>query len=145
MTTSPSDTTLVFVGRTVSVNRWHGATVVRGSKTRAHLYEKAVYREFKERLSLLWRASCPMYEGKVDLEIFLCMHERKDTDGPLKPIIDSLKGIAYKDDTQVRHIQVTRAYHAAKEDDTVVLIIRPVTAPYGSISIPQEVVDGRES
>src|SRR5688572_17598966 len=53
----------------------------------------------------------PITESDVEIEIAystaIKLAERLDADNVNKPTLDALKGIAYLDDSQVRHVQTT--------------------------------------
>lgn len=54
----------------------------------------------------------PIKSGRIDLEIwFQSAVGRPDVDNILKPILDSLKGIVYVDDSQVRSVKVVALPH----------------------------------
>jgi Holliday junction resolvase RusA-like endonuclease len=57
----------------------------------------------------------PLLAGSVAVGItFHFANERPDTDGPIKPVLDSMQGIVFENDRQVRRIVVDRAIDAKR-------------------------------
>lgn len=57
----------------------------------------------------------PPLTGSLSVGIvFHFQNERPDTDGPIKPVLDALQRIVYKNDRQVRRLIVERAIDAKR-------------------------------
>lgn len=92
-------------GPQVSVNRAY-----RGGRGRFFMAPEAV--AFKERVMLAARLAmrgAKMLDGAVAVSVeFFYPSERPDIDGPVKLILDSLQGIVFENDRQVRLLWVTK-------------------------------------
>ena len=78
---------LIFTGAIASVNSWHMVS-------RGKIFEGSAYRQSKEAMSLhfmvQWRGNAKII-APVDLYLTVSLWKMRDTDGCLKPILDSLE------------------------------------------------------
>lgn len=77
--------------------QWKGRTMV-----------SAEYRDFKRRVALLWGRPTPM-DGPLSVEVLLYRPRKAgDIDNRIKPLFDSLNGLAWHDDSQIARLLVER-------------------------------------
>ena len=77
---------------------WKGRTLV-----------SAEYRDFKRRVALLWGKPTPM-DGPLSVEVRLFRPRKSgDIDNRIKPLFDSLNGLAWHDDAQIARLLVERS------------------------------------
>lgn len=84
------------------------------------VYQTAKYKDFKTSLADSMRGV--KISGYLDLMIHVSMHKIRDTDNPLKPVMDALEqsGVI-KNDKFIRDIKVVRGYHAKGEPDILII------------------------
>jgi Holliday junction resolvase RusA-like endonuclease len=111
--------TFLFKGKSVGVNRWHGARAVKG---KGFIYEKAEYKHFKEEIAALALEQRAKTSGYVDAQITIWRYKIADTDSVVKPILDAMeKAGLYKNDNLVRNIIINRHYHKRGEPDMILI------------------------
>ena len=117
---------MIFTGAVASVNSWHGAS-------RGNIYETQKYRQSKENMTIDFFArwgDTPQIDYRVDISLHVILWKMKDTDGCLKPIIDSLEDAKIiENDNLIRNITVTRAYHPKKQPDYVCVYFTKIEEP----------------
>lgn len=110
---------LVWAGKTVSTNRRNMTRCVRG---KAMVYQGKDYRAFKTDMIIAFRKQFkqPTISGLCDMSLTLSLWKVKDTDGPVKAIMDALEGAGVvRNDKLIRHVNISRSYHAKNENDIV--------------------------
>lgn len=110
---------LFWRGKTVSTNRRNMTRCVRG---RAMVYQGKDYRAFKTDMIKVFQIqnATPTISGFCDMTLWLSLWKVKDTDGPVKAIMDALEGAeVIKNDKLIRHIKINRSYHKKNEQDIV--------------------------
>lgn len=88
-------------------------------------------REYKQLAGMIARAARPPLlrcDVLVTMTVYFPNRRRRDLDNTLKVALDSLKGIAYCDDSQVAKIVLTRGYDNAHP--RAVLVVEPYTAEH---------------
>ena len=91
----------------------------------ATIYQTTKYRKFKQSLANAMRGVS--FEGYVDMKLCVSMWMMKDTDAPLKAVMDSIElaGVL-KNDRYIRDVNIVRAYHKKGEPDVLVIdLYRP--------------------
>lgn len=77
--------------------QWRGRTLV-----------SAEYRRYKRDVALVWGRPTPL-DGPLEVEVMLYRPRKVgDIDNRLKPLFDSLNGLAWHDDAQVSRLVVER-------------------------------------
>ncbi len=107
-----------------AVNEWHGADVING---RARIFDTTKYKKLKK--ALTFQFMTPRFlpiDFYCDMIIEVTMWKVRDTDGPVKAIMDALEdaGIV-TNDKKIRDIMIPRDYH--KRDDTDELRVTLIT------------------
>ncbi len=122
---------LKWIGKAVGVNMWKDYRMVpnkyynpkKNPKSRPYMvivYKTPEYRGFMESLSNAMRGVT--LEGYFDLSIKMSLWKVKDTDGPVKAIMDALEDSGVlKNDKHIRNLRVIRAYHHRDEKDIVIV------------------------
>lgn len=97
---------------------------------RGHAYNDPKYEEAKQKIALCFRKACGPRD--VDIEsmfmvvcrFFLGTRRRADTDRLLNSVLDSLQGMAYRDDWQVSMVVAERHYSDLKNPRSEILVER---------------------
>lgn len=122
-------------GRLGSTNDWIKPRIMKNPAYRpgmslfkmfiATIYQTTKYRNFKRRLANAMRGVS--FEGYVDLKLCVSMWQFKDSDAPLKAVMDSIElARVIKNDRYIRDINIVRAYHKKGEPDILVIdLYRP--------------------
>ncbi len=119
MTEYPSKFNFCFKGRLIGVNKWHIPIKI-GRKISMTLSKE--YRHFVNLLASEMIYPEP-FEEAVDIKIDLYMPGTKDTDSPIKPIIDAIqKSGLIKNDNLVCDIIINR-YFSTREGEGFALQI----------------------
>lgn len=117
-------------GHLVSTNEWIKTRIMKNPAYRpgmsiykmfiATIYQTTKYKNFKVSLANAMRGVS--FEGYVDLKLCVSMWRVKDTDAPLKAVMDAIElaGVI-KNDRYIRDIKIVRAYHKKNEPDTLVI------------------------
>ncbi len=127
-TGNPCSKEFTFIGKVAGVNEWHGARAIKTNKKWiAMLYENKKYKDFKylfgSQAALLLRP----VKGYLDIVIHIWMWKIRDTDGPIKPILDALEDFKIiENDKYIRNITIIRNYHKKSEPDMIVLFLSPL-------------------
>jgi Holliday junction resolvase RusA-like endonuclease len=79
-------------------------------KYRTHKVLTAEYKQFKEDLGWLLKAECKGQEcnDKDDFIVRITFNSKHDIDGLAKGILDSAEGIVYKNDRQVKKLDIEK-------------------------------------
>ncbi len=119
MTEYPSNFNFCFKGKLIGVNKWH--IPIRIGKRIGMTLTKE-YRHFVNLLAGSIRYPEP-FDDAVDIKIDLYMPGTKDTDSPIKPIIDAIqKSGLIKNDNLVCDITINR-YFSTREGEGFALRI----------------------
>jgi Holliday junction resolvase RusA-like endonuclease len=108
-----------YVGKLARVNEWHASRRI-GSKST--IYETTAFKTKKRSAAaafMLTRPETPI-DYPVDARIRVSMWKVKDTDAPIKGLLDALEyaGVV-ANDRLIRDIRVIRYYHHRDADDQV--------------------------
>ena len=98
----------------------------RQSRTgKGRVFKPKDVREYEEAAG--WAmASCPKLAGEVSVDIVWYRKAKVgDVDNRLKPLLDTLKGVAFGDDAKVRRLSIERI-DSDEVRACVVVVIRPV-------------------
>ena len=106
---------VVWQGDAVGVNKWKDCRVIRkGRMSYASMYTSAVYKSYKSSLEATFKKLTPL-DNFVDVNVWVFLKYGKDSDGPIKGLLDALTGSgAILDDKYVRDIHIMRHYHDAR-------------------------------
>lgn len=87
-------------------------------------------REYRRSVGLRCAAAGMRLPALHDVEVTIYLYRRRragDVDGPIKLLLDSLQGLAFKNDAQVRDLHVHR--RDDKNDPRVMVDVRPAKVP----------------
>jgi Holliday junction resolvase RusA-like endonuclease len=106
-----------YTGRLPGVNEWHKVS-------RGRIYEGPEYRKAKEDMAVGFGLRRDPVIGPVDLLVDVSLWKMRDTDGPIKAIMDALElaGLI-ENDRQIRNIVINRTYHKKAEPDTLRVVL----------------------
>ena len=117
---------LWWIGRAVSVNKWHGIRIIsKGGKPIPMVYKTPAYKKFITSMAEQWTGLT--FAGYIDIIINVSFWKMRDSDSSVKPICDALEeaGIV-KNDRYIRDITIHRTYHKRDEADEISVSIDPV-------------------
>ncbi len=112
-----------YTGNLVGVNKWKDARIMKNPKYKpgmsifkmfiVSMYKTKEYRACMDSLANAMRGV--RLDGYYDLRLKISTWRRKDTDSPVKVILDALeKSFVVSNDNRIRDIIIVRAYHPQK-------------------------------
>lgn len=113
-----------FTGKLPRVNEWHGARCIAGH---GRIFETTKYKHQKADLAIAFRSRSVPISTPVDMVIELSLWKMRDTDGPIKGIMDALElaGVI-ENDRLIRDITIRRLYHKRDSADRLkVMLLSP--------------------
>lgn len=104
------------------MNRYYGTA--RDRRIYVTQEGKEYVSKIREGVKLSLGDSMKVLEGDLELYIMLKMGRKRkmDVDNCLKPLLDSLEGLLYKDDSQIRRLCVEKSF--GHEDETIELLLK---------------------
>lgn len=119
-----------WTGKLVSTNKWTAIRLIKNKRYHPGMsiykmfipmvYQTAVYKGMKTSLANAMRGR--KLDGYYDLRLKMSLWKMKDTDGPVKAVMDAIEesGVI-KNDRMIRDISVIRAYHSRDEKDILII------------------------
>ncbi|MCK5613560.1 hypothetical protein KAR91_67445 [Candidatus Pacearchaeota archaeon] len=117
-------------GHITSTNRWTAIRLIKNKRYHPGMsiykqfipmvYQTAEYKTFKTSLANAMRGV--KLAGYYDLRLKVSLWRVRDTDGPLKAVMDALEDAAViENDRKIRNVSIIRAYHAKNEKDILII------------------------
>lgn len=79
---------------------------------------------YEECMAIQWRKKPIAGEVRVCIELHFQGKRKRDIDGPIKALLDSMTGIAYEDDCQIGELSVKRFWNSP--DPRVEIAVTPL-------------------
>lgn len=103
-----------------SVNHAYRDATIRGRRRRVQTTTVKAYKAQVRDLAAMQRAS--MLEGELSLTVVVYFPDRRrDLSNVVKVLEDSLKGICYRDDRQIHHLELFKRYDRGNPRAEIVL------------------------
>lgn len=123
-----------WAGKLAGTNDWTGLRAFPNKNPKAktpyfiNQYKTKKYKDFMNSFATPLQELNLYTEDPIDIELTLTMHKVRDTDNPIKPIMDAIESAMLKNDNQVRNITIRRQYHKRGYQDIINLSVYSVEA-----------------